>query len=136
MKEADRLLTIAEEDNQKAGIYNQINRISFGAYSTDEKYGRADERDLDRAIDALQTAIRLNPKEPSYFFNLAICFQKKGNQNGALDAIQNCMDLGSEDDDHLALAYHIFEKYGKKKEAQKVKEKLKMINPLRAEALD
>ena len=136
LKEANRLLTIAEEDNQKAGIYNQINRISFGAYSTDEKYGRADERDLDRSIDALQTAIRLNPKEPSYFFNLATCFQKKGNQNGALEAIQNCMDLGSADEDHLSLAYRIFVKCGKKKEAQNVKEKLKLMNPLRAETLD
>lgn len=135
IKEADRLLTAAETDKQKAHIYNQINRISFGAYTTNARSGHTDERDLDRAIDALQKAVSLNPEEPSFYFNLATCYQEKKDNDAAVEAIQKCMDLESDDEDHLTLAFQIYQKCRMYKEAQEVKERLRKINSLRADTL-
>ena len=83
---------------------------------------------LETAIQALEKAIKLNGDEPSYYYNLATCQRKKGDLDAAVDAISKCMDLDSNDDDHLKLAYEL---YTEKKDSRAVGtlEKLAAVNP-------
>ena len=139
LAEANKLLEVADEEDEpahfKAGVYNQINRICFGAYQTKKKSGINDSVLLDKAIDALQKAVELFPNEPAYYFNLATCFREKGDRSSAVTAIEKCLNLNSNDEGHLVLAYKIFEENEMGDKARKVKDKLQNINPLRASTL-
>ena len=110
--EIDRLLEIAESDEQKAGLYNQLNRLHYGIYATKEKNGESGTAHLMKAIDSLKEATRLNPKDASYFYNLAVCYQAMDDNKNAKKAISNCWELNKDDPkpdaDHLELAYELF----------------------------
>ena len=98
----------APSPKDRAGLYNQKNRLYFGAYTTLEAKGEVHPEYLETAIQALEKAIKLNGDEPSYYYNLATCQRKKGDLDAAVDAISKCMDLDSNDDDHLKLAYELY----------------------------
>lgn len=122
------LLDEAPSPKDRAGLYNQKNRLYFGAYTTLEAKGEVHPEYLETAIQALEKAIKLNGDEPSYYYNLATCQRKKGDLDAAVDAISKCMDLDSNDDDHLKLAYEL---YTEKKDSRAVGtlEKLAAVNP-------
>ena len=130
--EANALLEKATTDEEKAGIYNQINRFFYGAHSTINRNGKKDTEYLDKAIDAQKEATRLNPNEPSFFYNLAICCQEKETLDDAVEAINRCLDLETSDVDHLSLAYKLYTSVGDVNKASEVKKTLKKINPRRA----
>ena len=98
----------APTSKERAGLYNQKNRIYFGAYTTLEGKGEAHPEYLEEAVQALEKAIKLNDREPSYYYNLATCLRKRGDLDGAVTAISKCMELDSNDDDHLKLAYELY----------------------------
>ena len=110
--EIDRLLEIADSNEQKAGLYNQLNRLHYGIYATKEKNGESGTAHLVEAIDSLKEATRLDPKEASYFYNLAFCYRAMDNNEKAKDAISHCWELNKDDPkpdaDHLELAYELF----------------------------
>lgn len=139
LTEAQKLLEVADGVDDpykfKAGLYNQINRINFGAYQTIKKSGTDTPAYLDNAIDALLKAVELAPDEPAYYFNLATCYREKGDSSSAVVAIEKCMDLNSDDDEHLVLAYIIYTENGMNDKAKKIKDKLHNKNPLRASTL-
>lgn len=122
------LLDEAPSPKDRAGLYNQKNRLYFGAYTTLEANGEVHPEYLEIAIQALEKAIKLNGDEPSYYYNLATCQRKKDDLDAAVDAISKCMDLDSNDDDHLKLAYEL---YSEKKDprAKETLEKLAEVNP-------
>lgn len=110
--EINRLLEIAESDEQKAGLYNQLNRLHYGIYATKKKNGESGTAHLSEAIESLKEATRLNPKEASYFYNLAVCYQAMDDNKNAKKVISNCWELNKDDPkpdaDHLELAYELF----------------------------
>ena len=65
------LLDEAPSPKDRAGLYNQKNRLYFGAYTTLEAKGEVYPEYLETAIQALEKAIKLNGDEPSYYYNLA-----------------------------------------------------------------
>ncbi len=124
----DGLLDEAPSPKERAGLYNQKNRLYFGAYTTLEAKGEVHPEYLDIAIQALEKAIKLNGAEPSYYYNLATCQRKKGDLDAAVEAISKCMDQDSNDDDHLKLAYEL---YTEKEDPRAVAtlKKLSEVNP-------
>lgn len=137
LDEANRLLDVADSDDIKAGLYNQINRISFGAYLTQKRRGDVpDPQHLDTAIGALEKATELEPEEAAYYFNLATCYREKGDEEKTIESINQCLRLKSDDDDHLILAYRIYKDAGLYDEAQDARTKLKAVNPIREATLD
>ena len=134
LAEAERMLEEAETDVEKAGIYNQMNRIYHGAYSTLKGRGVIQEEYLDEAVKMLLKATNLRNDEPAYYFNLATCYRELHNEEKALETITKCMDLGSEEESHLVLAYEIF-KARQSPRANEVYEKLVRVNQFRAEML-
>lgn len=121
-----------------AGIYNQTNRIYFGAYTTSNHSTETAEHQklLQRAIDSLERAVELNPNDASYYYNLATCQEKAGRIDEAKKAIDKCLDISTEDSDHLRLAYKLYIQSGEGELAKEVKEKLRTINPYWEKMLD
>jgi len=120
-----------EKRNLQSGIYNQNNRLYFGAYQTasNNSQKEVDESWLRKAIDYLEKAVLINPKEASYYYNLAICYRESKQLDQAVEAIDQCMKLDTKDSDHLRLAYMIYKEAGKDKDAEQVKAELEIINP-------
>jgi len=136
LDEANRLLEIADTDDLKAGLYTQINRMSFGAYMTQKRRGELpDSMHLNAAIDACKEATELEPEEPAYYYNLATCYREKGDSEKAVEVIRQCLRLGT-DDDHLNLAYRVFKDARLYDEAQDARRKLKAVNPIREATLN
>ena len=134
LKTIEDLMDAAPTSKERAGLYNQKNRIYFGAYTTLEGKGEVHPEYLEEAVQALEKAIKLNDREPSYYYNLATCLRKRGDLDGAVTAISKCMELDSNDDDHLKLAYEL---YREKKDprADHVLQKLQEVNPYLATLL-
>lgn len=134
-------LSEEEKNELKSGIYNQANRLYYGAYETASREHRETVHTqwLFDAIKAIEKAVELNPSEASYYYNLAICYRKLGNMDKAVMAIDKCVELGADngnyDSDHLSLAYKIYIDSGEGEKARSVKEKLEAVNPYRAAIL-
>ena len=133
-EKAEALLEMAETDKDRAGVYNQMNRIYYGAYATAKQRDDDPKNYLNEAIVALEKATMLDKEDASYFYNLALCYSKKGEQKKALTAINRCLELDTKDDDHLALAYNLHKEENSAR-ANDILDNLKKINPFRAELL-
>lgn len=92
-------------------IYNQQNRLYYGIY------GNTDNNEwLDRAIEALNKALKIAPDEGFLYFNLSVCYDSYGDETGkreyyemARDAIDACLERDKkEDSDHLKKACQIY----------------------------
>ncbi len=93
-------------------MYNQKNRLYFGAYTTLEAKGEVHPEYLETAIQALEKAIKLNGDEPSYYYNLATCQRKKGRLRRCGRCHFEVHGSDSNDDDHLKLAYELYTEKG------------------------
>lgn len=121
----DAFLKEAEDNDSRAGLYNQKNRIYYGAYVTS---GNTKESYLKAASDAIQVAITLNPGDPSYYYNYAGILEKAGNDEAAAQQIEKCLELDTRDEDHLEMAYRLFYKTHNPK-ADEVYAQLQEVNP-------
>lgn len=121
----------------RAGVYNQTNRLHYGAYATANRNSDTEvHREwLQIAIDSLKNAVELVPDDASYHYNLAMCLDKAGQTEEAKREIDLCLKYSKNDSDHLILAYNIFNRAGDAERAMEEKEKLKKINPYAAELL-
>lgn len=109
----------------QAGLYNQKNRMYYGAYVST---GREKKEYHDEALKAIQEAILLDSSEPSYYFNYATII-KDEDLDKAVSLMEKCIDMNDkEDDDHLALAYKLFKKANNPK-AEAVFKRLEDVNP-------
>lgn len=99
-------------DEIKAGLFNQLNRIYHGIYAVMQNQGKNGIEYLDKAIDSLLAATKLDPKEASYYYNLALCYQARGNLDKACNSISKCIEMdmnaNKSDPDHLVLAYKLY----------------------------
>lgn len=134
LQEAERLLTIAQTKEEKAGIYNQINRIYYGAYATLKEQKNIRTEYLNEAVQSLLKATELCPEKASFYYNLATIYQELGDKDKAMESITKCMDLESSDEEHLVLAYRIYKECNSPR-MNAVYEKIKELNPYRAEML-
>lgn len=114
---------------EKALIYNQLSRLYHGAYSIDEQ--KREYYDL--AKEYLIQAISLDSNEPSFYYNLAI-IQKDEDIQEAKETISRCIDLDTEDIDHLTLAYQIF-KEAEDQRAEAILQKMQDKDPVLAQML-
>lgn len=113
----------------KGGVYNQLNRLYYGAYETSE---RKNTKRLDEALDAINTAIEYCPDEPSYYFNKALIMENIDILQ-SVAAIEKCLLMDKEDDDdHLALAYRLFRKTNNVN-APEIMKRLEKVNPYLAQ---
>lgn len=121
-----------------ASIYNQCNRLYHGAYITANQGSNEEVHKawLLNAIDYIEKAIGINPQEPSYYFNLAICYRENNQIKDAETAIDKAVQLKTDDVDHLRLAYEIYIKVGNGEKAKEVKKKIQGISPIIATMLD
>lgn len=121
----------------RAGVYNQTNRVHYGAYATANRDSDTivHEEWLQIAIDSLKKAVALVPDDASYHYNLAMCLDRAGQTEEAKKEIDLCLKYSKNESDHLTLAYRIFVRAGDVTRANDVKNKLKKINPYAAELL-
>lgn len=109
----------------EAGLYNQKNRVYFGAYITSN---RSNQDYYNEALRAIQKAIALNPAQPSFYFNYATIIRNE-NVSEAAALMEKCIEMNPKnDDDHLALAYKLFVQTNNPKAASVLK-KLEEVNP-------
>lgn len=88
-------------------IYNQLNRINFGIYQETD-----DTEYLEKAIKNLQDAIAICDEADFLHFNLAMCLQKRGQENDKQEALSHVLyaielEGDKPDDDHLELVCNL-----------------------------
>ena len=57
-------------------------------------------RNLERALEELQRAVSLDPRDPTIHYNLACAWALSGAAESALEALGNAMKVGYSDADH------------------------------------
>lgn len=119
---------IAKKDSSvkiKGDIYNQLNRLYYGAYVSSNK---ENTKYLNSALEAINVAIECCPDEPSYYFNKATIL-KNTDVSQAASAIEKCLSLDEkDDDDHLGLAYKLYLKTNNAN-APEIMKRLEKVNP-------
>lgn len=85
-------------------VYNQLNRLYYGIYGVTQK-----KEFLQKSIDSLKRALRVNNQHSYLHYNLAMCMQQRGEEGdleSALEHALRCIDLDGDtpDDNHLNLA--------------------------------
>lgn len=123
-----------ENDDKIAQIYNQLNRLYHGIYSsTDER------KYLEMAIQNLRMVIKLVPYEGYGYYNLATCLRHFDDQQSldeAFECICKCIEYDKKPDvDHLKLACKLAKKRGDFR-FDTWYETLKKMNPFVALAID
>lgn len=110
-------LKIRNSDNEITdGVYNQLNRLYHGIYVSTKE-----DSYINKAISYLMKAIEANPSVASYYYNLALCYDsKKDNETNsnekteliktACEFICKAIELDGEnyDEDHIVLACRLF----------------------------
>ena len=129
--EISRLKELVPGEAERASVLNQENRICYGMYQTLKAQGKESEGYLSRAIDALHEAISLEPDEAAYYFNLAVCFYSTEQIENAKDVIEKCLELNTEDYDHLVLAYKIYRTIGDQDKCTEINKKLLLCDKSR-----
>lgn len=113
-------------DNEIASIYNQMSRLYYGMYMSNK--GKLEYKEL--AQKYIEQAIALNCSEPSYYYNLAILLEDN-DISAAVDAIHKCIDLNTDDIDHLLLAEKLFKKTNDPQTSE-ITERIRSLDPLLA----
>jgi len=118
----------ASTDSERSRIFNQKNRICYGAYMTCKSRGEVKPEYLKETIVALQRAIELDPTEASYHYNYALVLVADEKYQKAKAEIVQCLTPGTKDYDHLVLAYKIFVRVGDTDEMNKMDRQLTAMN--------
>lgn len=92
-------------------------------------FREAEEKRYDKAIEAYQKVVNLNPKNEIVYYNMGIVYDKKENYDKAIEAYKKAIEINPKDDDsynYMGRAYHEKGDYEKAKEAY---QKAIEINP-------
>lgn len=109
----------------RAGLFNQKNRMYYGAYTSSDK---ANPQYREVALSAIKNAIDLLPNESSYYFNQATIIRNE-DPDKAAELLEKCLSLDeSPDEDHLLLAFKVYSEIGHPN-TQKVLGQLEKVNP-------
>ena len=84
-----------DEKSIRSGVYDQVNS---GNVDNSEIYTRlgisvAQERQYSRAIECFNKAIKLDEKNTSAYYNLAICYMKIDKTDLAIENFKKCNDI-------------------------------------------
>ncbi len=125
-----KLTSENENVQDRVQIYNQLNRLYHGIYSSTN-----DEQWLEKAINELREALSISEDENYLHYNLAMCLQKRnkdGDMEEALQHILRCLDLddGEMDADHIETACEIMYTLGDDR-ISKYLDILGQINPIK-----
>jgi len=113
-----------DPDEKKAFMLNQVQKLLFavGEHS--------------QAISTLERIVALHGNEPAYWYNLALCYEKKEDLALAERAIRKMLELDSADADHLGLAARVLSKQGYHNEATEISTRLARLDPFKAMLTD
>lgn len=115
-----------------AGIYHKIgnNTVSYKllkkAYSINKNdpillnnigYISFKEGRVRKAIDYYQLALKINPKDTNILYNLAVCFDGKGQWEQACNTLESLLSIEKKHSDGWALLGNIYEKMTKYQQA-------------------
>lgn len=131
-KECNYILILSQDDEFKSLVWNQLNKLYYGAAITLSNGNDDKERMLiyaDKAIVAIKNAININPNNPTYYSNFALILRLENKLDEASEMISKCcFDLNTDDFDHLVLAYQIFQQTNEKEKCQEIDNKLQQID--------
>jgi tetratricopeptide (TPR) repeat protein len=128
----DQVGKAADDPAIRAGVFNQKQRMYYGIY--ENSHGERAEY-LDKAIEAAETAIALNPAEASFLYNYAMLLRRADRLQEAVEAIDRCLAVDEEsakDDDHLNLAHRIYRQANDPR-ANDILAALREVNPYLAD---
>ena len=111
------VLDMSRPQEFRAHIANQLQMLYFGA------------GDTDNALKAVNLAIELLPKEPSYYFNLSLIYEKRRDLGRAIEAIECCIEKQGAlpDADHLYQAWDLYRQTGNEKEMKATQDRLDAV---------
>ena len=107
-----------------ASFRNQLQRLLYGM-------GRYEE-----ALEVAEEVIRLNPNEPSFFFNASLIYEKLGQLRRSAAMVDQFMELGTSDDDHLHQAVEIYAMTDQIDKAREAHAALREVSPFKAVLFD
>lgn len=116
-------LPYARNNEERANILNQLSRIY---YSADE---------YEKSMSIAEEVVSLW-RETSYLYNLALIYRDLDMLDKSYEMIQEMIEMGTTDSDHLELAVKIFRKLGDTEKANETLLKLREVNRYKAEMLD
>ena len=125
------VLWVNESTDLRIQPYNQLNRLYYGIYLSNKETVW-----LEKAIDALQKALKLDDDLPFLHYNLALCLEKLGNLDEALQHLLQCVENngGEDDDDHLEALCNLLHRLNDPR-VNDYLERLETINPVKASLL-
>lgn len=89
-----------QPDEFRAYVANQLAMLYFGAEETDS------------ALRTLKVAVSLGSSEPSYYYNLSVVHEHRGEIAEAVSAVERCIEENTSDRDHLLHALGLFRQVG------------------------
>lgn len=113
------------DDSTRAYLYNQLSMLQHGA------------GDYKGSLASLSKALKLAPKDTSYWYNISVTYESLERVSDSCDAAKKSIE-GQEtpDVDHLAHAIEVFNKAGKTDEAGSAMATLERIDPARARFIE
>lgn len=108
----------SRSNDSRAYVANQLQMLYFGVGEVDD------------ALRLANLAIKLGPKEPSFYFNLSVIYEKRGEMAKAVEAIGHCMEMNTSapDRDHLFQAWDLYQKVGDNRKAKIFKDKFDSVS--------
>ena len=103
-----------------AHAHNQLQMLYYGA------------EDYQNALSKADQAIALNPSEPSYLYNVSLVYEQLRLPRKAIEAIEKCLALGTDDGQHLSQAYDLYSDNGMQGKADAIMKQLESVDPRRA----
>lgn len=103
----------AKSKESRAAIANQLQMLYFGS-------GRGED-----ALATIDYVIELCPRDPSYYFNKSLILEQLEKLDGAVQAIEKCIELDVHDDkQHLLQALDLYHKVEDPEKIKSTEEKL------------
>ena len=101
----------------RAAIANQLQMLYWGTEETGN------------ALDEINLAIELSPKDPSYYFNLSTIYEKREDLEKAIEAIKRCMEVTTDAPDpvHLIQAWDLYGKTGNEKKVKAIQSRMDAV---------
>ena len=129
----DSLITISSGNPEHLRIqpYNQLNRLYHGIYASTN-----DIQWVNKAIHALQMALKISNDFSFLHYNLGLCLRDIGDNSGALVHLLQCVELDGDnaDDDHLEELCRLLHKINDPRLADYL-QKLEEVNRVKAQLL-
>ena len=101
----------------RAYVANQLQMLYYGV------------GDMDNALKEANMAIKLDPEEPSYYFNLSLIYERRKDMKRAIEAIECCIEKKGDppDVDHLYQAWDLYRQTGNERKMKATQDRLDAV---------